>query len=211
MYLHTKTITPTLRAIHTHTHTHSCNYTNTQGHTCKHPHTHSDTQWPCSLSAHLPEGSECARQARGQDEARRLLPLRLGLLLGLAWVWDPGRGGRRGLIGAEQGVLGLLGVAGCQGGLLALQAAWKGVRLAARAHCPGTGTRNQSGAGTRTRGCSPLAGVRGDEVRARPGDTALQVVGLRAAEGGGWPEVAQVVGTGRHSVLAGLEGQQRAL
>lgn len=167
--------------------------------------------------AHLPEGSEGAGQRRGQGVAvlAGLWLLRLRLLGGLSvrgrvLPGDPQRG-LRVFLGVEQRVVGQLGVAGHGRGLLTVQAAGEGVSLAAGAQRPGAGARDGVGAG----GQSPLPGVgvhgRGDEVGAGAGHAALQVVRLGAAQGGGRAEVAQVVGTVDHGLLAALQGQDGPL
>lgn len=147
----------------------------------------------------------------------RLVLLPLGTLRGglvvRGWVFARRAGRRCGLLRAGQQVVGQLGVAGRRGGLLTVQAARNGVRLAAGAQ--GAGARYARYAGVGASGRSPLTRVcvhgGGDEVGAGAGHAALQVVRLRAAQGGGGAEVAKVVGTVDDGLLAALQRQEGAL
>lgn len=102
-----------------------------------------------------------------------------------------------------------LRVAGSGRHLLAVHAAGERMRLAAGAKRPGTGADGWRYGGPAVAGICVHRG--GNEIGTRAGQPPLEVVCLRAAEGGSWAEVAQVVGTRGHGILAVLQRDEGTL
>lgn len=157
---------------------------------------------------HISERSERVQQASSRGSVLRLLSLSSSVTL-CRRLQRPLGGGWRSLARAQQRVMWELGVAGSGRRLLAVHAAGERMRLAARAKRPGTGAHG------RRYGGPAVARIRvhrgGNEIGTGAGQPPLEVVGLRAAEGGSWAEVAQVVGTRGHGVLTVLQRDEGTL